>query len=750
MEEIIFKISADAKQADKETDKLEASLEAVNEAAENLMKTNKGLDASFEDVYGDIKPLSGRLGELEDRMYELALAGQQNTEEFRELQEEAVKYRQTLISVDKSVDQLAEQGRGLGAALQIGSAVVAGYGAVQGAQALLGSESKELEKVFIKLQAVQTILASLEQLKLSLDKQSIIVTKAKAASTYVAAAAQTLWTTVTAGTTAAMGALKIAMLAIPIVAIIAGIVALVAALASFMKASETAEKSNNKFNKSLEKTRRAMDLDTAAALKNSENKIKLAKAQGKSIQEIHELERMNLGLTELARRNELKVLKGTIDTKRKLLKRARKEGNKELSREIFDEIVATRQKYAELKILDNDYFVDREILVTEHNNAIAEEEKAAAEERAKNWEQANKDREKREADARKKQLERDKLLRDLIIENIEDEGVRKMTALEENQKRETAQLIEKYGEDTILIEQLERKQADDFIKLTKELEEKRKAEQEKVDKQALAEKQKQAELVSRDRRAQIEGELIQMRDDFNMRMQLEREFAQFERDQIINDLEVTNGEKFKAEQEYAQKIADLDQQEADRKKELERQTAEAVKSIYDSSFTAISNLADGIFALRIANADAGSKKELELQKKAFKFNKSLQIANATMQGIQAVQGAFSTAQNSPITALLPAYPFLQAAAAGVFALGNIAKIKATTFQGGGSVGSTSVSAPTVGTPTADTGQEDTTTLTSGLEGSGQTQQTQVVLVDSDVKAAMMASNQVEVISTLGE
>ena len=234
--------------------------------------------------------------------------------------------------------------------------------------------------------------------------------------------------------------------------------------------------------------------------------------------------------------------------------------------------------------------------------------------------------------------------------------------------------------------------------------------------------------MSRDRRAQIEGELIQMRDDFNARIELEREFAQFERDQALLDTELTEGEKFKVKEEYAQKIADLDQQEADRKKELERQTAEAVKSIYDSSFTAISNLADGIFALRIANADAGSKKELELQKKAFKFNKSLQIANATMQGIQAVQSTFASASASPFTTIFPAYPFIQAAAAGATAaVGNIAKIKATTFQGGGSVGSTSVSAPTVGTPTADTGQEDTTTLTSGLEGSGQTQQTQVVL-----------------------
>ena len=130
VEEIIFKISADTSDANKETNKLEADLEGVNEAAKELMGNTNALGDSFEDVYGDIKPLSGRLGELEDRMYELALAGETGTKEFQELQGEAVRLRQTIISVDKSVDQLAEQGQGLGA----------GHGQGQGQRAEGGEE----------------------------------------------------------------------------------------------------------------------------------------------------------------------------------------------------------------------------------------------------------------------------------------------------------------------------------------------------------------------------------------------------------------------------------------------------------------------------------------------------------------------------------------------------------------------------------------------------------------------------------
>jgi len=746
-EEIIFKISADAGQAEKETASLEHSLEGVNEAAEELMKTNKGLNATFEDIYGDLQPLSGRIGELEDRMYELALANKTNTEEYKELEAEVVKYKQTVLSTDKAVDQLVEQGSGLGAALQIGTAVTAGYGAIQGSMVALGIESESLEKSFVKLQAVQTILASLEQLKLSLDKQSIVVTKAKAAATWVTTIAQTAWTTATAGTTAAMGALKIAMLAIPILAIIAGIVALVTAIASLFTATEEAEEMNKKLTASLEKNREAFERNTAAAQKATENRLKLAKAQGKSIEEIHQLELKNLEQIEKARKNDLKLTLNEISQKREVLKKARSEENWELAKEIVEEIQSNRKKYRDLRLLDNDYYTNREVLILDHNKKLEEEEKKAQEKRNSNWKAAADKRKKQEEDEARKKLERERLLTDLMLNNIEDEELRKLSILQESHKREEAELIKKYGEDTMLLAQLEIKQGEEMTKLTQEIEAKRKAEKDKADKKQLDEDKKLAEQKARDKRAQLEGELIRDREDFELTQKLQKELAELDRDRVLNDTESTEGEKFKVKQEYAQRIAELDKAKADRQLALEAETAQAIKNVYESSFSAISNLSEGIFALRIANAESGSKKELELQKKAFEFNKKMQIAQATIQGIQSVQNAFTTAAASPLTTVFPAYPYIQASAAGVKALGNILKIKATTFQGGGSVGSTSTNPPTVGVPTDVETPEDTTTLTEGLEGAGQSMS--VTLVDSQVKQALDESAKVEIISKLG-
>lgn len=749
-EEIIFKISADASGANKSTDELEANLHAVNAAAEELMQSNHSLGATFEEVYGDVLPLSGRLGELEDRMYELALAGKQNTAEFRELQEEAVRYRQTLISVDRSVDQLAEQGRGLGAALQLGSAVTAGYGAVQGSMIALGLENESLEKSFVKLQAVQTVLTSLEQLKLALDKNSILVTKSKAIATAVMTGAQYAWTTATAGTTTAMGVLRLAMLAVPIIAIIVAMVALIGWIASLFGATEDVGAANDRLTASYERMGEEMDRRQAAFMRDIDNRIEMAKSEGATMEEMHELDMERIDRLEAKRKQQIISELKQINGKQILYRKAIANEDEELTKSIGDQIRATRKKYKDLKALDGQYFHDKKVANNEHDNKLAEEQKAAAAQSASNWKSANEARKRKQEEANKLELDRIRLMRDMVIANIQDEDLQKMTMLKETHSRQREELIKKYGEDTMLIKQLTIKQIDEEAKLIEETNAKNKAAKDVLTDKQIEEDQKAFDKVQAGKRAQIEGKLIQMRDDFEARQLLEAEFALFERTQALLAKDLTEGEKFKIDQQYKQKIAELEKEASDRTLATEAEKVAAMKGIYESGFSAISSLSEGIFAVRIANAEAGSAKELELQKKAFEFNKKMQIAQATIAGIQGVQAAFTTASASPFAAI-PGYAIGMAAAAGAVALGNILKIKATTFQGGGSVGGGgggSVTPPSIGAPNNGAGapNSDTTTLTGGLSGG---QGIKVTLVDSEVKQALTDSAKVDIISMVG-
>ena len=99
----------ESKKLAKQFNDLSKQIDEANNAFEELDKSGKRLSATFEEIYGeDLKPLSGRIGELEDRLYEMALAGQAGSDEFRELSLEVGKMKNVIIDVDKSIDLLSE------------------------------------------------------------------------------------------------------------------------------------------------------------------------------------------------------------------------------------------------------------------------------------------------------------------------------------------------------------------------------------------------------------------------------------------------------------------------------------------------------------------------------------------------------------------------------------------------------------------------------------------------------------------
>jgi hypothetical protein len=88
----------------------------------------------------------------------------------------------------------------------------------------------------------------------------------------------------------------------------------------------------------------------------------------------------------------------------------------------------------------------------------------------------------------------------------------------------------------------------------------------------------------------------------------------------------------------------------------------------------------------------------EVAGKGSKIGKAAAIAQTVISGIQGVQNAYTTAQKSPITALFPGYPIVQAGIAGVFSAMQIAKMKSASSSsspsGASPSGGGSISVPT--------------------------------------------------------
>jgi len=108
---------------------------------------------------------------------------------------------------------------------------------------------------------------------------------------------------------------------------------------------------------------------------------------------------------------------------------------------------------------------------------------------------------------------------------------------------------------------------------------------------------------------------------------------------------------------------------------LTKLTQDQKYEIYKATIDGMIGLNDFLTATNILNAE-----------QSFKVGKALSLAQATISAIEGTQNAFKSAQDSPITSIFPAYPFIMAGSAAAVGAANIAKIAATKFNANGSSG----------------------------------------------------------------
>ena len=169
--------------------------------------------------------------------------------------------------------------------------------------------------------------------------------------------------------------------------------------------------------------------------------------------------------------------------------------------------------------------------------------------------------------------------------------------------------------------------------------------------------------------------------------------------------------------------------------EGKRKLGEGIKNT-ESVLAQTQILSDLFFAQKLSKAKKGSAEETAIAKKQFEVNKALQIANATMQGAQAVLAAYASGSAIPIIGAV-AGP-LYAVAAGLVAIKNIQTIKNSQFGGGTpSVEAGSTSAPSLptsnGTPSIAAPQQNTTTFTGNANNNFNQPPIKTYVVETDLR-----------------
>jgi len=166
-------------------------------------------------------------------------------------------------------------------------------------------------------------------------------------------------------------------------------------------------------------------------------------------------------------------------------------------------------------------------------------------------------------------------------------------------------------------------------------------------KKANFEKQLQDEKLSEEQRKEIQG-------------QADKDFADFQ------------AKKLAVVDATARKIVEIDKTTAEQQKQ---NTA----ALVDFTQQAFSSLFSTLRTLNEANAGATEAE----QRKAFERNKSYATAEALVNTFLSVTKIFANAAANPKSILFPAQPYIEAALATAAGLATVAKIRNTTFQGGG-------------------------------------------------------------------
>jgi hypothetical protein len=400
-----------AQQVTKQTNALGNSLDNTENSAKGASKSFQDLDKTFEQVYGDLQPLTTRMGEAEDRLYELALAGQTATTEYKELLNVVANYRKTQIQTDQTVDAAATTlGQKLGGAAQIAATGVQG---VTAGMALFGDQSEETEKALLKVQAAMAFADAISNIS-SLGGQFRVfqnIVKDTFAKIVAAKAAEKAATD--AGTTSQLRQ-NLAVLANPYVIAAVALTALTVGVYAWVKSSDAAAEQEERTAKAVklnkyETDKLATSISEANAYAKSSNDIEIlrARAYGNTDEEIQKLIKSQKELAVATAGTQSKDAYQNLLSANRSYWNAVKSGNQDLidsakdnKKEAEELYKQSNDAYNEAIIEDVKFTLETRIAT---NSKIKEDQSKADSEAEKAREKA-----KSEADKRKEEEQKDR------------------------------------------------------------------------------------------------------------------------------------------------------------------------------------------------------------------------------------------------------------------------------------------------------------------------------------------------------
>ena len=626
-------------------------LENLDKALKQVDKSAKSVDATFEEVYGDLQPLTSRMGEAEDRLYELALAGQSATKEYQDLLQTVGNYRKVQMQTDMVVDAAATTfDAKLGGALQ---GVTSTFAGVQGAMALTGGESQKLEEALLKVQGAMALAEGVRGIR-----EGAVAFKSLGTSAQK-------YTIVQKAITAGQWLWNAAQAANPIGAIIAAVVALIAAgvaLTKYFIDNSEAAKNNAA---AVEKNRVALESQNKTLERNSEQfdkkqkqELALLKASGASAEAIRKNELRLIDEKIAYEKSERAIRQNTYQKELNYLASLKAAGADEEQIKKQTEIASDAIKQYNKQNQDVQKALDeKKDIQDRHNVEILTAQTSSAKEIAQKRKEAQEKARQELKDQQKKDLEEiAKIQKEAVKANDDSVLTEREKELNDLKIKNDAKLalLKKYGKDTSELEIQMMNEKNDIELKYQKIEEDKKKEKDEKDAKALEEKKiKDQEKKLEEFELNKEFEALSFEEQ--RAILTERETA------LLNDELLSEEQRTTLKKQYADARIKIDELEAQVK-------AKMVAAIGQTLATASELLGK--------NTVAG---------------KSMAVAAALINTYQGITAELATKTVTPFEIGLKVANVAIIAATGFKAVKNILSVKVPGGGGGGSAPSISAS-----------------------------------------------------------
>ena len=401
---------------------------------------------------GSVKSLKAQLREaqqevvkMSDKFGETSVQAAQAAQKAAELKDRIgdAKALTDAFSPDKKFNAFAGAIQG----------VVGGFTALQGAMGLFGAESKDVEKMLLKVNSAMALSQGLNAVTESIDAFKNLGTRMRAIPIIqkAIAAAQYLWN-------AAMAANPIGAIVAAVAALIAGVVALTKYLIDNSNANKTMAKEIEKSTKALKEQSKAYEKNSDELQRQQGYTLELAKAKGASAEEIRKLEKKLMDERVAHLENARQIAVNTFETEKNTLAKYKASG-------ATDEVITKQRELTKAALEEankvtgdlNKSLIDRVELQRKHNVQVTQESTNAAnksrQETKQQNDQAAQDLRKANEDSRN---QRQKLQEENALLSIKDERKRQEAALQiqfENQQNDILKSVaSKKEKDALLLE----------------------------------------------------------------------------------------------------------------------------------------------------------------------------------------------------------------------------------------------------------------------------------------------------------